>query len=197
MNRTREEDILVPKKLATRGSSFAGRTDDYLEAVKSRFQDHAPEKYEEFLEVLKTIKSRSVVDTAVVRIKVLLEGYPDLVYHTDTRVVTSMQRNHVLGNSYDYPWRTIEDTSTDVQEEVRIFFYDYQEFLKCLYIYNEEIISIDELKGMVVSLFLPYLIGFIESKNIYGDQSSPLPAYCQGRSTENPSFRLWPSLTFK
>ncbi|KAI3853882.1 hypothetical protein MKX03_018897 [Papaver bracteatum] len=224
MNKTREEDVLVSKKLEPHDSNLEGHADDYLAAVKSKFQDHAPEKFEEFIEVLTNIKSRSVVDTAVARVKVLLEGYPDLIVgfnnflppgyeiviedgecerHTGTGEVTNMQRHHVLE-----PSRTKEGTSTETShqddyhpeyifcQEVKNKLgnsYDYHEFLKCLYMYSEEIISRDELKGMVVSLVGDdeYLIGFIESKKIFGDQSSPLLAYNQG-SIENPSYRLWP-----
>ncbi|KAI3945641.1 hypothetical protein MKW92_016759 [Papaver armeniacum] len=214
MNRTIEEDVLVPKKLATQGPDYAALSVDYLEAVKSRFQDHAPEKYEEFLEVLKSIKSQSLVRTAVARVKVLLEDHPDLIVgfnfflppgytiptedgececHTGTGEVTNMQQKHVLAPSREIE---IEDTSTEALHEddyhpEYIFCqevkkklgnsYDYREFLKCLYIYSEKIISRDELKGMVVSLVRDdeYLIGFIESKKIFGKQ-------------ENPSYRLWP-----
>ncbi|RZC52640.1 hypothetical protein C5167_021067 [Papaver somniferum] len=225
MNRTGEEDVLVPNNLATQGPNYTALAYDYLEAVKSRFQDHAPEKYEEFLEVLRNIKSRSVVRAAVARVKVLLEGHPDLIVgfnyfmppgyeiattdgecerHTRSREVTNMQGHHVLE-----PSRAIGDTSTEAlhQDDYHPEFifcqevkkklgnsYDYREFLKCLYIYSEKIISRDELKGMVVSLVGDdeYLIGFIDRKKIFGNQNSPLPAYSQGRSIDNPSYRLWP-----
>ncbi|KAI3930033.1 hypothetical protein MKW98_029079 [Papaver atlanticum] len=142
MNRTREEEVLAPKKLATHGSNLAGLADDYLEAVKSKFQDHAPEN-----------------------------GYPDLIVgfnnflppgyaiatedgecepHTGTGEVTNMQQHHELE-----PSRTKEDTEYIFGQEVKKKLgnsYDYHEFLKCLYMYSEEIISRDELKGMVVSL---------------------------------------------
>ncbi|KAI3973573.1 hypothetical protein MKW92_033299 [Papaver armeniacum] len=229
MNRNIEEDVLVPKKLATQGPDYAALSVDYLEAVKSRFQDHAPEIYEEFLEVLKSMKSRSVVRTAVARVKVLLEGHPDLIVgfnfflppgytiptedgececHTGTGEVTNMQQQHVLAPSREIE---MEDTSTEALHEddyhpEYIFCqdvkkklgnsYDYREFLKCLYIYSEKIISRDELKQAWYGCFFgirdEYLIGFIESKKIFWEQgNSPLPGYRQG-SIENPSYKLWP-----
>ncbi|KAI3838978.1 hypothetical protein MKW98_007863 [Papaver atlanticum] len=184
MNRTREEEVLAPKKLATHGSNLAGLADDYLEAVKSKFQDHAPEKYEEFLEVLKSIKSRSYPDLIVGFNNFFPPGYAiatedgECEPHTGTGEVTNMQQHHELE-----PSRTKEDTEYIFGQEVKKKLgnsYDYHEFLKCLYMYSEEIISRDELKGMVVSF-----------KKIFGDQSSPLLAYSQG-CIENPSYRLWP-----